>query len=145
MTGSKQVAKTFSCSIVTPQEALFDGEVSYVTFPSWDGQYGMLPGMAPLLSKLAIGMMRVDLTDGATRYFAIEGGFAHVHDNTLTLLTEGAQDGAEIDIELARAAVAEAEARVVSETDNHDRIRRQNQIASMRLETAKHATGRGAA
>lgn len=137
------MAKTFSCSIVTPQEAVFDGEVSYATFPSWDGQYGVLPGMAPLLSKLAVGEMRIDLPDGSPRYFAVEGGFAHVHDNTLTLLTEGAEDGSRIDIESARAAVAEVESRVTTESDNLDRIRRQTQIATTRLTVAQHAVSRG--
>ena len=58
------MAKTFHCSIVTPAAATFDGDVAYATFPSWDGQYGMLAGMAPLLTDAFFQSMAVVIMFG---------------------------------------------------------------------------------
>ena len=72
---------------MTPSGPSFDGDVNYASFPSWDGQYGVMAGMSPLLGQLGIGPLRLDTSEG-TRWFAVEEGFAHVRDNTLTILSE---------------------------------------------------------
>ena len=48
------VSKTFQL-IITPEGNTFDGDATYVRFPSWDGQAGMMAGLAPMLSRLAPG------------------------------------------------------------------------------------------
>ena len=53
-------------------------QATYVSFPSWDGQYGMMKGLAPLLSRLAPGTLRIDTEEVNLRSYLIEGGFAHV-------------------------------------------------------------------
>ena len=72
---------------MTPEGAAFDGEVTYASFPAWDGQYGVMAGMSPLLDRLGIGPLRLETPNG-TEWFAVEEGFAHVRDNTLTILSE---------------------------------------------------------
>lgn len=72
---------------MTPDGAIFEGDVSYVSFPAWDGQYGVMAGMSPLIDRLGIGPLRLD-TDSGTQWFSVEEGFAHVRDNTLTILSE---------------------------------------------------------
>ncbi|MCH7547913.1 MAG: F0F1 ATP synthase subunit epsilon, partial [Planctomycetes bacterium] len=84
------MTKTFRCSIVTPSESVFDGEVAYVSYQAWDGQQGIMVEQSPILAKLGIGSLRLDLTEGGTRWYLLDGGFSQVGDGILTLLTENA-------------------------------------------------------
>ncbi len=106
------MAATFSCSIVTPTETVFDEDVVYVSFPAWDGQHGVMAGQSPLLSQLGTGALRVDLPGGETRWYLLETGFAQVQDGALTLLTSCATPANELSVEEAEAALAEAAARI---------------------------------
>ncbi|MEE2908535.1 MAG: F0F1 ATP synthase subunit epsilon [Planctomycetota bacterium] len=81
------MSSSFRCAVMTPNGSTFDGDVTYASFPAWDGQYGVMAGMSPLLDRLGIGPLRLDTTEGS-RWFAVEEGFAHVRDNTLTILSE---------------------------------------------------------
>lgn len=134
------VAKTFQCSIVTPTAAVFDGAVTYATFPAWDGQYGMLPGLAPLLGRLAVGPLRLDLPDGGSRWFLLDGGFAQVQNDVLTLLTEDAMAAESIDLAEAQAEVAAAEARTPADGDDRDRIQHDRERAQARLALARRVS-----
>ena len=106
------MAPTFTCSIVTPTETVFDEDVVYVSFPAWDGQQGVMAGQSPLLSQLGIGALKVDLPGGETRWYLLERGFAHVQDGALTLLTDRVTPAADLSVQDAKAALAEAAARI---------------------------------
>ncbi len=84
------MAKTFQCSVVTPQRQELDGEMTYVNLPAHDGQLGVMANHAPMLVKLGSGPVRLDLAEGASRRYALDGGFAQMRDNKLILLTERA-------------------------------------------------------
>jgi F-type H+-transporting ATPase subunit epsilon len=129
------VAKTFPCKIVTPTEEAFNGSATYVSFPSWDGQYGMMKGLAPLLANLAPGTLRIDTQDGSTTYL-IEGGFAHVDGEGLSLVTEGAIPAGELNLEEAKAELAEANARVTSGDKDRAAIERAQKIAIAKVALA---------
>lgn len=90
------MAGTFHCSLVTPQRQVLDDEVTYASIPAWDGQVGIAPMRAPLLVKLGYGPLRLDFTQGGSRWFFIGGGFAQMKDNRLTLLTQEAVAGEDI-------------------------------------------------
>ena len=100
------MANTFPCKIVTPSQEAYSGEATYVSFPAWDGQYGMQKGLAPLLSTLAPGTLRIDAENGDTRWYLIEGGFAHVDGDGLTLVTEGAIPADQLELQEAEAELA---------------------------------------
>ena len=87
------MASTFHCSVITPSGPVFEGEVRYACFPAWDGQYGVMAGMAPLLGKLGNGSLELDV-DGTRQRLTISGGFAHVRSSGLTILTEHAEEAA---------------------------------------------------
>lgn len=108
------MAATFRCSIVTPARSVFDEEVTYASFPAWDGQHGMMAGQSPLLTRLGVGALRLDRPSGDAQWFLIDGGFAQVQDGGLTLLTEGADTIDSLDLGEAEAELAEASARVAT-------------------------------
>ncbi len=100
---------TFTLSVVTPEEAVLDVEATSVTLPAHDGEIGFLRDRAPLLVKLDVGLLRAETAEGKTSLY-VDGGFAEMVDNRLTVLTEDARDPESFDRESAAAAMAEAQA-----------------------------------
>lgn len=116
------MAKSFRCSIVTPTTSVLDDEVMYVSLPAWDGQQGILAGQSPLLTRLGIGPLRLEFPEGGSRWYLIENGFAQMHDDVLTLLTESATAAESISLHEAEAELAEANARVVQSTTDREQV-----------------------
>jgi F-type H+-transporting ATPase subunit epsilon len=104
------LADTFRCTVVTPEQQVFDEQVVYASIPGWDGQVGVMHNRAPLLVKLGDGPLRLDDAAGKSAWFLVTGGFGQMKDNQLTLLTSRATPAAEVSEADARAALKEAEA-----------------------------------
>src|SRR6185437_11765888 len=101
----------FRCVVVTPEQQTLDESVSQVVLPAHDGLIGILTDRSPLLVKLGIGPLRIDLPGGQSRTWFIDGGIAQMKSNNLTILTNEAIAPQDIDAESARAQYAAAEAR----------------------------------
>ncbi len=115
----------FQCTIVTPEEQAFDQTITQAIVPAHDGQIGILTDRAPLLVKLGLGALRLDISGRQQRVYFIEGGIAQMKDNRLTILTNEAIEAGAIDAESARAEFAEASAlRTTDEKGRDDRERR---------------------
>ncbi|HZF13858.1 MAG TPA: ATP synthase F1 subunit epsilon [Thermoanaerobaculia bacterium] len=101
---------TFHVSVITPERAVLEADATFVAFPAHDGEVGILPGRAPLLFKMGIGLLRVEkpAADGGEERFFVDGGFAQMVENRLTLLTEQAKRLSEIDRAAAQRAFAAA-------------------------------------
>lgn len=82
-------------SLVSPEKLLFSGEVDQVDAPGAEGDFGVLADHAPFMTTLKEGVVTVHQA-GNLRRFRIEGGFADVTPEGLTILAEKAADaGAE--------------------------------------------------
>lgn len=79
---------TFKCSLVTPEKLLFEADVIYAGLPAQDGYIGIQRQRAPLLAGLGNGHMDVRLADGTSKRFSLEGGFAQMRGNVLTVLSD---------------------------------------------------------
>jgi F-type H+-transporting ATPase subunit epsilon len=139
------VATTFKCSIVTPSESVFDDEVTYVSFPAWDGQRGVMNGTSPFLSQLGIGTVRMDFTKGGSRWYLLDGGFAQMQGDHLSLLADGAIAAETLSLKEAEAELAEANARIASGADDQQAIARDQQRALAKVALAREANNRGGA
>ena len=95
------------CIVVTPEKTVLSQEVTYVVLPLVDGEWGVLPNHSPLIGRLGTGELRLTGTDGQQSYYYVEGGFAEIYDNTISLLTMGAIPAQELDVEEAEAELAE--------------------------------------
>jgi F-type H+-transporting ATPase subunit epsilon len=102
----------FHCVVVTPEQQLLDGSLTQAIIPAADGLLGILTGRAPLLAKLGIGPLRLDLASGQKQLYLIEGGIAQMKDNHLTVLTHSAVPAGQINAESAQAEYDAALARV---------------------------------
>src|SRR5438128_3589084 len=77
---------SLQCVVVTPERAVLDEPVDFVALPMYDGELGVLPGRAPLIGRLGYGELRTRRANG-TRRFYVDGGFAQVRANVVTVLT----------------------------------------------------------
>jgi len=127
----------FQCTIVTPEQQALDETVTQAIVPAWDGQIGILTGRAPLLVKLGMGTLRVDLPAGKRRTFFIDGGIAQMKDNRLTILTDEAAAPQDIDVEAARAQYAAAEASAPADAKGREDRAHQMRRARMKQELAR--------
>ena len=87
--------------LVSPEKLLRSGEVFMVVVPGTEGDFGVLPGHAPLVSTIRPGAIEVfaaSMSDVPERIF-IDGGFAEVGANGLTILAESAVPVGDIDVE----------------------------------------------
>jgi len=74
-------------SVISPERVLFEGQAAGVVAPGFDGELGILPGHAPLMTVLGKGTLRLD---GTSQAFKVEGGFLQVVDNVVRVVTETA-------------------------------------------------------
>ncbi|MEO6807955.1 MAG: ATP synthase F1 subunit epsilon [Isosphaeraceae bacterium] len=96
------------CVVVTPERTLFDEQVEFVALPLYDGELGVLPGRAPLIGRLGYGELRTR-TRGVVRRYFIDGGFAQVRDDVVTILTIRATPADQIDTASATRELQRAE------------------------------------
>jgi F-type H+-transporting ATPase subunit epsilon len=112
---------TVEVHIVTPVREVWTGDAQELIARGVDGEVGILGGHAPLLVQLAIGPLRM-LTEGAPETRAVvDGGFLHVstHEGVTRadVLASHAELEQEIDVEAARARLADLEERSIEDDD----------------------------
>ena len=100
-------AKTLHCDLLTPDQAVLECDALSVSLPAHDGEFGFLKNRAPLLCKLGAGELRIDAVDAEHRYF-LDGGFAEMSANRLTILTQHAEPADKIDPTEADKALHDA-------------------------------------
>lgn len=104
---------TLTIRVVSPDKTVWDATAEEVILPSTTGQLGILSGHAPLLTALDTAVMRVRPSKNQDWVaIALMGGFAEVENDQVTILVNGAERGDTIDLEAARTAYTEAEAKV---------------------------------
>ncbi|HET9756781.1 MAG TPA: F0F1 ATP synthase subunit epsilon [Candidatus Limnocylindrales bacterium] len=94
--------------IVTPERLAYSDTVDSVQLPGSEGELGVLPHHAPLISTLGVGELRIR-KGGQEESFAIVGGFLQVRPDKVVVLAETADMSSEIDLEKAQEARREAE------------------------------------
>ena len=136
---------TFHCTITTPVKKVFDQEVTYASFPAWDGQHGVIAGQSPMLCEMGIGPLRLEFPEGGSRSYLLEGGFAQVQDNVLTLVTNNATPAESLVLDDAEAELAEANARVLERAEDRTAVERDQVRAIAKRAMARLAALRGGA
>jgi F-type H+-transporting ATPase subunit epsilon len=110
---------TMRLDIVTAEKLVYSDEVSSVVVPGAEGQLGILPNHAPLLTSLKPGELKV-LKEGEETNIAVSGGFLEVLKNVVTILADTAERAEDIDVERAEAALKRAQEKVNSSESDLD-------------------------
>src|SRR5947207_2002945 len=111
---------TLHVEVVTAERALYSGEADQVIAPGAEGQLGILPKHAALLTFLAPGPLRIEL-GGSEETLFVSGGFLEVSNNQVTVLADTAEHAEEIDQSRAQAARRSAEERLAQAESESDR------------------------
>jgi len=136
---------TILLEIVTPERLAYSDEVDAVVLPGSEGEMGVLPHHAPLVSTLGVGELRIR-KGGAEESFAIVGGFVQVRPDRVVVMAETADMASEIDLERAQEARREAERTL--ETGYHEgadlsaaRAALQQALLRIRVAERRHREG----
>ncbi|MEX1249046.1 MAG: ATP synthase F1 subunit epsilon [Anaerolineales bacterium] len=99
------------CEIVSQDRPVYEGDVDIVVIPGAEGEMGILPNHAPLLSTIRMGVIKVR-KGGVEQLFTVTGGLVEVQPTIITILADAAEDIEEIDIARAAEAKRRAEQRL---------------------------------
>jgi len=102
--------RRFTCRVVTPSGQLANVEGIRAVVPARDGQMGILGGHAPAVVRLGPGLLVIHPARGETMEWFLEGGFAHIADNVLTVIAEQCRRLDEIDADRAWEEITRARA-----------------------------------
>jgi F-type H+-transporting ATPase subunit epsilon len=131
---------TIRCEIVSQDRMVYQGDVDIVVLPGTDGEMGILPHHAPLLTTLKFGLIKIR-THNDEQVFTVAGGVAEIQPTIVTVLADAAENVLEIDVaraETARQRAAEALASVKTEDmDAYLALEAALRRSNLRLEAAK--------
>jgi F-type H+-transporting ATPase subunit epsilon len=107
------MADKLQLEIVTPQRAAYSGAVSEITLPGDFGEMGILPGHRALMTLVPGGEITAHGSEGV-RHFAIDGGFAEILPDKVTILVRTCEGADEVDVEHARENLKRLESEEIS-------------------------------
>ena len=124
---------TLRFEVVTPSRRVLEGRAAEVRVPGGLGELGVLPGHTPLLTSLGTGEV-VWIDGNTTGRLVVQGGFAEVQPDALTVLAAIAESVDEIDVEKARTTLAEAQEKLKTvSADEFDEINAEMRLAEARI------------
>ena len=135
---------TMRLEITTAEKQVYADDVEALVAPGIDGELGILPHHAPLMTGLQPGEIIIR-KDGQDTYLMVSGGFMEVMANQVTILADAAERSEEIEEERAQEAIRRAQERLASRESDQDlemavaSIRR----AEIRLKVARRRRSRG--
>jgi len=132
------------CEIVSQDRQVFSGDADMVIVPGAQGEMGILPNHAPLLSTLKFGVLRLRY-QGQEQIFTIAGGVLEVQPDLVTIMADAAENVLEIDVSRAEAAKRRAEdilkQGIPPNSDAYLKIESALRRSNLRLDTVKRYRG----
>jgi len=120
---------TIRCDIVSAEEEIYSGPVSMVVATGEMGELGIAPKHAPLITRLKAGQVRVILPHGEEQLFYVSGGILEVQPQVVTVLTDTAIRGKDLDEAAAKKAKEEAERILANRSEAMEVAEAQAQLA----------------
>ena len=130
--------------IITAEREVFADDVDIVVAPGLEGQLGILPHHAPLMTALQPGEILIR-KEGEPSYLAVSGGFMEVMANKVTILAEACEYSEEINEERAQAAMERAQERLRTQSTEAELAEVLSSLrrAQMRLNVVRRRRPRG--
>ena len=127
---------TIHVDVVSAEESIFSGEAVFVALPGEAGELGIKPRHTPLITRIKAGTVRIQMADGSEEFVFVAGGILEVQPDCVTVLSDTAIRGKDLDDEKANAAKAAAEDALKNAKSELDIARIQSEIAVMAAEIA---------
>ena len=124
------MAMTIHVDVVSAEEAIFSGSAEMVVVPGTEGELGIFPRHAPLLTRIKPGSVRIKLPDqDKEEHIYVSGGMLEIQPNVITILSDTAIRGADLDESRAMAAKQAAEEAMKNRTSDIDYAAAQAELA----------------
>jgi F-type H+-transporting ATPase subunit epsilon len=127
---------TLHVDVVSAHESIFSGEARFVVLPGEAGELGIYPRHTPLITRVKPGSVRIQMPDGSEEFVFIAGGILEVQPNRVTVLSDTAIRGQDLDEEKANEARAAAEEALKNAKSELDLARAQSELAVMAAQLA---------
>lgn len=123
------MASTIQCDIVSAEAEIFSGQASMVVVSGEEGELGIAPRHAPLLTRIKPGQVRVMLPEGSEEFYYVSGGMLEVQPHVVTVLADTAARAADLDEAAAMKAKEEARRALVDRNADMGMAEAQAQLA----------------
>ena len=120
---------TIHVDVVSAEESIFSGEARFVALPGEAGELGIFPRHTPLITRIRPGSVRIEMADGSEEFVFVAGGILEVQPTTVTVLSDTAIRGKDLDEDKANTARAAAEEALRNAKGDIDIARAQSELA----------------
>jgi F-type H+-transporting ATPase subunit epsilon len=127
---------TIHVDVVSAHESIFSGEARFVVLPGESGELGIYPRHTPLITRVKPGAVRIELPDGDEVFVFIAGGILEVQPHCVTVLSDTAIRGQDLDEQKAREAKEAAEEALRNARSEIDLAKAQSELAVMAAQIA---------
>jgi F-type H+-transporting ATPase subunit epsilon len=127
---------TIHVDVVSAEESIFSGEARFVALPGEAGELGIYPRHTPLISRIKAGSVRIEKADGSEEFVFVAGGILEVQPDCVTVLSDTAVRGKDLDDEKANAARAAAEEALKNAKTEIDMAKATSELAIMAAQIA---------
>ena len=127
---------TIHVDVVSAEESIFSGEARFVSLPGEMGELGILPRHTPLITRIKAGSVRIEMADGSEEFVFVAGGILEVQPTCVTVLSDTAVRGKDLDEEKANLAKQAAEEALKNAKGELDIARAQSELAVMAAQIA---------
>ena len=122
---------TIHVDVVSAEESIFSGDAKFVALPGELGELGIYPRHTPLITRIKAGSVRIEMADGSEEFVFVAGGILEVQPHTVTVLSDTAVRGKDLDDEKANAAKQAAEEALKNAKGELDIAKAQSELAVM--------------
>ena len=127
---------TFHVDVVSAEANIFSGEAKFVALPGEMGELGIYPRHTPLITRIKPGSVRIEMADGSEEFVFVAGGILEVQPTGVTVLSDTAIRGKDLDEEKANTAKAAAEEALRNAKGELDIAKAQSELAVMAAQIA---------
>ncbi|MCC7546104.1 MAG: F0F1 ATP synthase subunit epsilon [Aquabacterium sp.] len=122
--------------VVSAEESIFSGPAKFVALPGEAGELGILPGHIPLITRIKPGAVRIEKTDGSEEFVFVAGGILEVQPHHITVLSDTAIRGHDLDEAKANDARRSAEEAIKNAKSDIDLVKATSELAVMAAQIA---------
>lgn len=127
---------TIQVEVVSAEESIFSGPAKFVALPGEAGELGILPGHVPLITRIRPGAVRIEKAEGGEEFVFVAGGILEVQPHVVTVLSDTAIRGKDLDEAKATDARKAAEEAVKNAQSDIDLAKAQSELAIMAAQIA---------
>jgi len=127
---------TIRVDVVSAEESIFSGEAKFVALPGEAGELGIYPRHTPLITRIKPGAVRIVKADDTEEFVFVAGGLLEVQPNSVTVLSDTAIRGKDLDEAKASTAKVAAEEALKNAKGDIDIAMAQSELAVMAAQIA---------